>query len=419
MNRRRIRFALLGLCALLASCGMPESRQDETKDQRPETGSDADWHVVEPEEEGFEADRLARLTDDLRQGRWGNVHALLISRHGRLFFEEYFEGSDELLGDPLGTVEFGPDSLHDVRSISKTVTALLVGIALDAGLVSSVNAPLSDLLPDHGHLLHGSKSELTLHHVLTMSTGLLWDEDTLPYTNPQNDERRLSVSDDPVAFVLSRDLVATPGKTFQYSGGATLLLARILDRATGETLDAYARRVLFEPLGIQAWHWGNSGHVAPSPYAGLRLTAPDLAKIGQVFGSGGSFAGRRIVSEDWIRQATRAQIAYDDEETPEFVVENGYGYQMWWNRYRFPTGIHEVATGVGNGEQRIIVVPHLSLVVTVLGGFYNDPESGWLPEEILMREILPAFARAGLEIDCAECNGGRPDDFSPPAGARS
>lgn len=180
---------------------------------------------------------MASLTDDLREGRWGNVHALLVSRHGRMLYEQYFDGSDEILGDSLGTVEFGPNTLHDVRSISKTVTALLVGVALDSGLVSSVDAPLSDLLPDHRHLLRGSKSELTLRHVLTMST------------------------------------------------------------------------------------------IDPSPYSGLRLTARDLVKIGEVFASGGSFVGRRIVSEDWVREATRAQLSYDDEETPDFVVENGYGYR--------------------------------------------------------------------------------------------
>lgn len=354
----------------------------------------ATWDRAEAHDAGFDVERLAALTRDLREGRWGNIHALLISRNGQLVYEEYFEGLDERIGEGERHVVFAPSTLHDIRSISKTVTATLVGIALDQGLLPSVDTPLAELLPDYRHLLTGPKATLTLRHVLTMSTGLAWDEDSLPYTDLGNDERRLSLSDDGVAFVLARDLVMPPGSTFQYSGGSTNLLAEVLKRATGEPLEVYAERVLFEPLGITNWEWQPTGNVRPSPYAGLRLTGRDLAKIGQFHLDGGVFADRRIISEAWTREAIRSHVTVPaDDTTPDFVLEDGYGYQWWSSRFSFPTGVHEVATAIGNGEQRVLVIPHLEMVATFLAGFYDDTENGWTPERILMEAIIPAVER--------------------------
>lgn len=354
----------------------------------------ATWDRAEAHDEGFDVERLAALTRDLQAGRWGNIHALLITRHRRLVYEEYFSGPDQSIEQQWPNVTFDATTLHDIRSISKTVTATLVGIALDQGHLSSIDALLADLLPDHRHLLTGRKADLTLRHALTMSTGLRWDEDALPYTDLRNDERQLSLSEDGVAFVLSRELVGTPGQNFQYSGGSTHLLAEILKRATGEPLEVYAERVLFEPLGITNWEWQPTGNVRPSPYAGLRLTGRDLTKIGQFYLDGGVFADRRIVSEAWTREATNSHVTVPaDDTTPEFVLEDGYGYQWWSSRFTFPTGVHEVATGIGNGEQRVLVIPHLEMVVTFLAGFYDDTENGWTPERILIEKIIPAVQR--------------------------
>ena len=349
------------------------------------------WNAAEASEEGFDAERLEALTRELQEGRWGNIHALLIARTGRLVYEAYFAGPDESIGEDLGNVTYDANTLHDIRSISKTVTATLVGIALDEEHLPSVDTPLADLLPDHRHLLTGPKANLTLRHALTMSMGLQWDEDALPYTNLENDERQLSLSEDGVAFVLSRDLVSTPGQTFQYSGGSTNLLAEVLKQATGEPIEAYAERVLFEPLGITDWEWLSTGNVRPSPYAGLRLTGRDLAKFGQLYLDGGVFAGHRVVSEAWTREAMRPHVGVPADDTaPSFVLGDGYGYQWWSSHFQFSDGIHEVAAGIGNGEQRVIIIPHLNMVVTFLAGFYNDSDNWWTPERILMEEIVPA-----------------------------
>lgn len=329
------------------------------------------------------------LDRSIRNGDWGNTHAVAISRYGNILYEGYFSGTDERLGTNIGTVKFDSDSRHDIRSISKTITSILVGIAIERGEIESVIMSISELLPGYSELLIGDKSTITLHHVLTMSAGLQWDEESLPYSNPKNDERQLSRSDDPVRHVLERDLVSVPGTEFNYGGGLTHILAAILTEATGKPLDVYADEVLFEPLGIENWEWMNSGSAIPSAFSGLRMTARDLLKIGNLFLNLGRYNGKQIVPESWVVAAIMPHIHYDDSEAPKYVASNGYGYQWWTNDFNFEQETFSVATAIGNGGQRIILYPDLGLAIVVLAGFYNDPSHDWIPEEMVRKLVLP------------------------------
>ncbi len=328
------------------------------------------------------------LERSIQNGDWGNIHAVAISRHGSVLHEGYYAGSDERLGSNIGTVTFGPDSRHDIRSISKTITAILVGIAIERGEIKSETMFVSELLPSYSELLVGEKSTITLHHVLTMTAGLQWDEESLPYSDPKNDERQLSRSADPVRYVLERDLVSVPGANLNYSGGLTHILAAIVTEATGKPLDEYANEVLFEPLGIENWEWMNSGSAVPSAFSGLRMTARDLLKIGDLFLNLGRHNERQIVPESWIVAATKPHIYYDDSEAPKYVKSNGYGYQIWTNDFVFNEKSYFVATAIGNGGQRIILYPDLGLAIVVLAGFYNDSSNDWTPEEMVRKLVL-------------------------------
>lgn len=334
---------------------------------------------------------LGDLTKTIRDGHWGNVHAVIVIHSGSLVYEEYFSGTDERLGRSLGEVVFDAEMLHDVRSISKTVTATLVGIARDRGEIPSLDLPLAEFLPRYAELLESGKREITLRHVLTMTAGLEWDEESTSYLEPENDERRLSASSDPVAFVLGREQLSRPGDTFNYSGGLTHVLAAVLEESTGEPLDVYADTVLFEPLGIERWEWMQSGSARPSAFSGLRLRARDLAKLGQLYLDGGVWSDTPVVSRSWVDEAIVSHVSYEDGEAPGFVLDNGYGFQWWTNRYETEHGFVDVATAIGNGEQRMIIVPELSLVVAMLAGNYNTSEHEWTPERILLDHIIPAL----------------------------
>lgn len=371
-----------------------EQRQNLRKAGAAPPQLDDGWRTGTAEEEGLDSDRLLEMTKSIRRSEHGNIHALLIERSGKLIYEEYFTGEDETWRQDLGEVTFGRASLHDLRSVSKSIVSTLIGIAINQGTIPSVDAPLHTFLPGYAHLLTGDKRAIRLRHVLSMSAGLRWDEWSLPYEDPENDWQRLTEAEDPVAFVLERELVHEPGSTFTYHGGLTHLLAVILERATGEELEDYARRMLFDPLGIRdvLW-WGEIGNL-PSADAGLRMRPRDLAKLGSVFLSGGRWNGKQVVPEEWTREVPVPRVGPGYvEPAPDFVEDVGYGYQWWTGRYRDGDQTLEVAMAYGNGQQRVMVVPERALTVTVLAGHYDtsDPAVVWMPDRLLMEYIIDAI----------------------------
>lgn len=351
------------------------------------------WRTAAPDDVGLDADALGDMTASIRAGDLGNIHAVLIERRGRLGYEAYFSGPDQRWGSDLGEVEFDVDEMHDLRSVSKSITAALVGVALEDGRLESVQTPLRELLPEYEALLTDEKGAITLHHLLSMSSGLAWDE-SLPYSDARNDERRLTDSEDPVEFVLERELVHEPGSTWNYSGGSTQLLAVLLERATGQPLVEYAHEKLFRPLDIVDVEWLGDLAGTPAAASGLRLRPRDLARIGSLFLNQGRWNGAQVLPASWVATATIPHIENADPSSPSFVTSEAYGYQWWINTYETPLGSRDVATAVGNGGQRIILIPSLGLSVTVLSGFYNDPRHFWTPERLLLEHILPAIAPA-------------------------
>ena len=394
VSHRLARWLLVGAVALFSVPLLPTAvaRAQEPLDA-PSALNDG-WEVDAPAEVGLDSRRLDELTDTLRAGAFGNVHALLIERAGKLVYEEYFEGEDRSWGSELGHVRFGRASLHDLRSITKSVVSTLVGIAIDRGLITSVEAPLRELLPDYAHLLTGDKASIRLEDALTMSAGLEWDEWSVPYTDPDNDERRLYEAEDPIAFVLERPLVDPPGSRFVYSGGVTQLLAAVVEEASGQELEEFAREELFRPLGIYdvVWRGEPDESGMPAAASGLRLRPRDLAKLGSVFLNGGRWGEERVVSEAWVREATRPHLPVTLAYLPDYATDVGYGYQWWTASWRTSHGELFSPSAVGNGDQRIILVPELGLSVTMLAGLYDspDPEVGWMPDRLVVEYIVPS-----------------------------
>lgn len=355
----------------------------------PEDG----WRTATPGSVGMDGEALDAMSRAIRGGEWGNIHAILVERSGRLVHEAYFTGRDYRYGEDLGVVEFDATVMHDIRSVTKSVMALLVGIALGSGDIESVDVELARLLPDRADGIEESKRAITLHHVLSMSSGLDWNE-ALPYSDPRNDERRLMESEDPIGFVLARPLAHEPGSVWIYSSGDTHLLGAILERATGLPVEEYAARVLFEPLGIEETMWMGDVGGMPAVGSGLRLRARDLAKTGSLILHRGNWRGRQIVPAGWIDVATAGHIANPDPSSPDFLTGERYGYQWWVNEFTSAHGPVDVIAAVGNGGQRIFVLPDLELVITVLAGDYDDPRHFWTPEYLVLEHVLPAVVAA-------------------------
>ncbi len=263
--------------------------------------------------------------------------SLLVQRNGTLVAEEYFHGSTA-------------DSLHDVRSVTKSVVAILTGLAIREGFIPSVNEPVGTYLAEVVDSIRPELARVPIRQFLTMSSGLDWHE--LDGGRSYNEWWQ---SDDMIQFVVDLPMVHPPGARFIYNTGASHLLSVILTQATGmPTLD-FARENLFNPMEFSGSSWlqENRGYYAGG--MGLGITARDMVKLGQMFLDGGVYRGRRIVPESWVRESvtpwilTAGAVTYGQE----------YGY-LWW-----------IGEGAGRdfyfangyGGQFILVDPDLELVV--------------------------------------------------------
>jgi CubicO group peptidase (beta-lactamase class C family) len=349
----------------------------------------AELTLLPPDKSGLTGDLAPLLDKAIAEKRIWNVHGVVVLRTGGLVFERYLEGDDDARGRPLGKVAFNADTLHDLRSVSKSIVGLLYGIALAEGKVPPPESPLFASFPEYPDLAADpARSRWTIHHVLTMTMGTDWDEASVPYTDPTNSEIAMDAAPDRYRFVLERPVVIEPGKRWIYSGGATALLARIIAKGTGLSLNDFARQRLFDPLGLGPTEWltDRSGEFIAA--SGLRMRPRDLARIGAMMLSGGRSEGRQVVPAQWIRRSTTPMVDCDEFRS--------YGYHWYLGRYDFTVSSGPKATrarlehywaAIGNGGQRLVLFPDIDLAVAVTAGNYDTAEQ-WVPPTRVLREVV-------------------------------
>jgi len=344
----------------------------------------SEWTIADPESAGLRSEPLRDLIEWLDGSTEANIHSVLVVRHGRLVFEHYRPGEDNCWGEPLGIVAHGPETKHDLRSVTKSVMSLLFGIALDRKLIKDIDDAVIDWFPEYSDLRTPERARISLRHLLTMSVGLDWNEN-LPITDPRHSEMRMLASADQYRYVIEQPVVAPGGQVWNYNSGGTLLLEAVIAKAAGGALDDIARESLFEPLGITDFAWTKNSESGIPEVGGLRLCARDLAKIGQLVLNGGNWNGRQIVSARWVKESTVAHIGPAD-------LLYFYGYQWWLGRSLLGKG-REVPwiCAMGLGGQRIFAVPALDLVEVVTAGLYAERSLGQLPLRIFNRYVLGAI----------------------------
>lgn len=322
------------------------------------------------------------LSRFVEAGRAPDLHAVVAVRHGEVILEHYGVGEDFAWGDSLGVVTFGPETLHDVRSVTKSVVGLLYGIAFGEGIVPSPEDPLMPNFPEYADLAADpERARLTLEHVLTMTLGLEWDED-VPYTGTENSEIAMEHAPDRNRYVLERPIVAEAGTTWRYCGGATALLGALIARGSGRPIEEFARERLFEPLGIETFEWMRGDDGVASAASGLRFAPRDLAKMGQLVLEGGSWDGREIVPKTWLDAALQRRATIEEGF--------GYGYQWYVSDLTPRPGVsHPWVGALGNGGQRLDVVPDLDLVVAFSAGAY-DAEDSFATTMAVLEDVILA-----------------------------
>lgn len=331
-----------------------------------------------------EENLLERLQSGIDDGSLKGLHSVFMMHDGEEIASAYFEGEDERWGAPLGVKTHGPDTRHDLRSVTKSIVGLLYAIARDEGIVPEPSASLVKQFPDYADLAEeAERQKVSIEHALTMTMGMAWDE-SLPYTDPKNSEIAMELSPDRYRFILEQDITGEPGKKWNYSGGATAIIGKLIANGAGMPLDEYANSRLFEPLGISKYTWIKGRDGEPSAASGLRMRAPDLAKIGQLIVDQGKFGDRQIVSQQSLTEML----------TPQAGIDRNFQYGHFWYLLG-PIEKPVLAAGFGNGGQRISINAEAKLVTVIFAGNYNDPNAWKVSLKVIEDYLVPELQKAG------------------------
>ncbi len=285
-----------------------------------------------------------------------------------------------------------PTEHAHVWSVTKSVLSMLVGIAVDEGRLR-LDQPLAELLPEHAAAMTPAQQAITLQQLLTMTAGLPGDDGGINLE-----------ADDPITQLLGYGLSNDPGAVFAYSNSSAQLVAAVLHRAIEQPILTYAREKLFDPLGIDtrpAWEgasqsqkgfeeagfaWLRDGAGTHTGAYGLRLTTPDLVKLGQLYADNGAWKGQQLVPADWVARSTGPQL------TPEQATEGQYGY-LWWVLDDPGTGVQGYLAA-GSWYQRIFVLPSRRVVLVVTADEdVSEDAVGPVLEPLLVEDVLAPLAR--------------------------
>jgi CubicO group peptidase (beta-lactamase class C family) len=337
------------------------------------------WVVGSSDSVGLSGGPLGAMEKAIRAGKFKKISSVLVARHGKLVYESYFDGD--------------ASTLRDTRSATKSITDILVGIAISEKKLSGVDARVLTLLPERARKLQNPdprKDEITVEDFLTMSSALECDDWN---DASRGNEERMYLVEDWAQFILDLPVrgrmhlgerVEAPpyGRYFSYCTGGVFTLSEALQKATGERTDRYAQEKLFGPLGITDATWVYSPLSVPQTGGGLRLTSRDLLKIAELYRGGGEWRGKRIVDVAWVQASTRPHARIDDETE--------YGY-LWWLKTFKPAGKAYPAFYMsGNGGNKVAVFPTLDLAVVLTSTNYNTKGMHEQTDRLLTEYILPA-----------------------------
>jgi CubicO group peptidase (beta-lactamase class C family) len=346
--------------------GLPERKYIY---QQPEEIGDG-WETASLKEEDIDSEIIDEMMHDILSGNDKNIHSILLIKNGKLVFEEYFYG-------------YNRDKLHFLASVSKSITSILIGIAIDQKSTAVAETKGYEFFPKYtGTKWIDQKYPITLQHMLTMSAGLDWESMKYSRTDPRHTTHKMYDSYDPIKFILERNLIKAPGEKFNYNSGLTILLGEIVKNTSGLYIDEFAGKYLFRPLGISDYHWDRfpDGAIIQTD-GGLYLRPRDMAKIGYMMLRDGKWKDQQIVPKEWVEDSTKRHID---------ALGIGYGYQWWIGKTTFNNQTIEVLFASGHGGQKIFIIPKLDLVVVFTSTVFN-PKGHSGPEGFLLRYVIPSI----------------------------
>ena len=338
-------------------------------DYTPPKGIDDGWKTAGLKSQDADTSVVDNFLSQLKNEKH-KVHSILIIKDNQLKLEEYFNG-------------FSMSKSHDLRSATKSIISLLIGIAVDKGLIKNIDDPISKYLKDPSPTknLDERKNNITIRHLLTMSSGLDcndWDKTS------KGQEDKVYRKKDWLQYTLNLPMDNEPGKESNYCSMGVVLLAEIISQCSGLPIEEFAEKYLFKYLNIKDAEWGHTSRKKVIASAKrLYLTPRDMAKIGQLVLNKGNWQGNQVVSEKWIQEST---------STKTKITGIDYGYLWWILPLNINGEIQSSIVATGNGGQYIIILPEINMVAVFTGGAYNS-EDDKIPFTVMNRILLPAFNR--------------------------
>lgn len=329
-----------------------------------ETDSEWPWDSVTPESQGIQSDNLKRMVEYIEENDLA-IHSVIIYKDGTIPYEKYFD-------------QYNENVTHNLKSTSKGVISALVGISVREGYIESLDESVLSYFPEY-KVRDPQISEITIRDLLTMSSGLKWNENGL------NSMYTFFVSKRIVPRVLKLPLLAEPGSTFNYNTGLTHLLSAIISKASGMSTLEFAEEYLFEPLDIHNVQWDQDRNGVYIGGSELFMTPRAMTKFGVMYLQDGMYAGQQVVPEAWVRESTTTQI-----EGSFHGAQVQYGY-LWWldigNQLFTYIEDDNAYTAMGSHGQRIFIHPDLNMVVVITADQEDESQC-----DILIRDfILPAL----------------------------
>ena len=335
--------------------------------------------TADPAQEGFSVQRLGEMEKAIQNGDFKQITSVLIARHGSIVYEHYFDNG-------------GIEALRNTRSATKTLTGAFVGLAVDHHLLSGAQARVMDYFRDKEPLQYpdARKNEITIEDFLTMSSLLECDDEN---QFSRGNEERMYLVEDWARFTLDLPIRSFPswvdkpkdspyGRSWQYCTAGPTTLGVLLERAVKQPVPDFARENLFAPLGILRVQWQFQPTGAAMTGGGLSLRTRDLFKLAQLYLNGGIWAGKRVLSAEWVK-ASITPHANARQDTD-------YGYLRWLQTFHSGDRTWPSWGMYGTGGNKVVVFPNQEVVVVITTTNFRVPGAAALSDKLISDYTLNA-----------------------------
>ena len=336
---------------------------------------------------------IEKAVNKIHAGKFGEVHSMLIYKDNLLVLEEYFPGHRYKWDAPAyhgELVNWDRSMAHEMMSVTKSFTSACVGIAIDKGFIKSIHQSIFDYLPNHQHLKTNNREYITIEHLITMTSGLAWDEWSVAHGSSANDIDALWFNcKETISCVLEKPWWKEPGQLFTYNGGGMAILGEIIKNATNLNIDEFSKMYLLEPLGIENAKWTQFPGGVWDGSGAFYITPRDMMKFGVTYLNKGFWNNQRIIPSSWVDNSSKPYNNNININIPgEDSGKNGYGYTWWTSTFKHKGQTINMYRAGGWGGQEIMVFQELNMVVVFTGGNYaNKTHLYKIIEDYILKSI--------------------------------